>query len=139
VEMVGDEERRKWTFCSSCTLWSGLCDFLVNAGLLKPNTGTQATVPLLTDDSIASPQREQQARNEAGPVVPDYVKMRDPAEPADTAQRIAIVRCARSLQPRVVQERIVRQEPAAHMRTEWSEGYEASFLAEDQHSIDILR
>ena len=122
-----------------------MCDLLVNVGLLKPNTGMSSSLlnfnsrgdQLQQDHRTAIPG--QQAQDEASPVSPDYMLTTE--RPADSVQRRLIARYARTLPTAmvlpsaVVQERIVHQQPAAHIH----ERQEPLYLAEIDRELDILR
>ena len=130
MEMTDDDER---SCC--CQL---MCDLLVNVGLLKPNIGMSTSLlnsrgdELQPDHSTAIPQ--QQAQEEASPVHPDYMLMRE--RPATSSERLLIARYARTLQSAVVQERrIVHQQPAAYMH----ERQEPRYLIETDPEPDVLR
>ena len=94
-----------------------MCNLLVNLGLLKPNTGMSTSLlnvnswSTQTDHSTAIPR--QHTQDEASPVLPDYTLM--PERPANSLERVLIARHARTLPSAVVQERIVRQQPAAYI------------------------
>ena len=123
-------------------------DLLVNVGLLKPNkvgllkpnTGMLTSLlnfdssrdQLEPDHSTAVPR--EQAQEEASPVHPDYMLMRE--RPATSSERLLIARYARTLPSAVVQERrIVHQQPAAYMH----ERQEPRYLVETDPEQDILR
>ena len=96
-----------------------MCDLLVNLGLLKPNIGMSTSLlnfdsrsnQLQPDHSTAIPG--QPAQDEASPVLQDYIMMRE--RPSNSLERRLIARRARTLPSAVVQERIVRQQPAAYI------------------------
>ena len=131
--MTDDDERRKWACC-----FQPCHDLLVNLGLLKPNIGMLASLPSFdlrryqpqTDESTASPRHL--AQDKASPVLPDYMLTTE--SPADSVQRRLIARHARTLPSAVVQERIVRQQPAAYIH----ERQEPRYLGETDLEADIL-
>ena len=115
-----------------------MCDLLVNVGLLKPNIGMSTSLlnsrgdELQPDHSTAIPQ--QQAQEEASPVHPDYMLFLMSGRPSNSLDRRLIVQHARSLPSTVVQEQIVRQQPAAHIH----ERQETLYLVETDLEPDIL-
>ena len=112
VEMPDDDKRRECTCCCQpCH------DLMVKVGLLKLNTGMLATSllsfdsrsdQLQTDESTANPR--QHARDEASPVLPDY--MRTTERPKNSLERMQIARYARTRRSAVVQEQIFDRQPA---------------------------
>ena len=132
VEMTDDDERRKWTCCCQPCY-----DLLINLGLLKPNTGMSTSLlnfdsrRTQTDHSTAIPR--QHAQDEASPVLQDYIMMRE--RPSNSLERRLIARHARTLPSAVVQERIVRQQPAAYIH----ERQEPRYLVETDPEPDVLR
>ena len=129
--MTDDDERRKWTCC-----FQPCYDLLVNLGLLKPNTGMSTSLLNVnsrrtqTDHSTAIPR--QHTQDEASPVLQDYLMMSE--RPSNSLDRRMMARHARTLPSAVVQERIVRQQPAAYIH----ERQEPRYLLQTDLEPDIL-